>query len=330
MNKFVLVTDTHLGYKNGNIWWLDLTESLFDEIIDYCVRNDVYKIVHLGDWYDDRKSLSIPVIDRSIKICKKLEKNGIHLYVIKGNHDQYYVNVSEPTSLTHLENSPNITVVSKEPFEIFTNMYLVPWGYPLVDIPEKSTIFGHFEINGFTTNYSGRIQEGSKLNKKDFDKFLQVYSGHFHLPSKDGNIDYIGSPYQMNFNDIGSSRGYYIYDDGYVKFIEFTSAPKFVRIHSLDEIIEENVSGNFVEFVFTEDFGSVKNDKIIQDITLLNPHKLYIDYKIDRESVDEMNEEDIEVTENSEIFRTFIEKKKLPNINKTILYKFLEKLEEGL
>ncbi len=331
--KLLMLTDTHLGYKNGHSWWYSLVEELFDEIIDVCITRNISDIVHLGDWYHDRKSLPVPIIDKSIEVCRQIRNKNINLWIIKGNHDQYYNNQPVPTSLSHLKEYSNIKIIDKEPVEFGNNILLVPWGHDIKDCPDNSILFGHFEINGFIVNYSGRVHENGKLNVSDFKKFKKVYSGHFHTPSINGNVEYIGSPFPMDFNDIGSQRGYYIFDTETEEkeFIEFTYAPKFVRIYSSEEITEDNVRDNFVEFVFTEDYGSVNNEKIVQDIRLLEPHKLYIDYKIDNELVEDVNEEDSEVTENNVIFRNFIDKKKLPeNINKRILLKFLEKVEEKM
>jgi DNA repair exonuclease SbcCD nuclease subunit len=303
---------------------------LFDEIIDVCVRENINHIIHLGDWYDDRKSLSIPVINKSMEICEKISKNNIILYLVKGNHDQYYVNEPEPTSLSHLKKFENIILVDKEPYYLDNEHILVPWGFDITKLPPNSVLFGHFEINGFVTNYSGHTQEKSKLNISDFSKFTGVFSGHFHKSSKNNNIHYIGSPYPMNFNDIGDKRGYYIFSNKEYTLKEFTSAPKFVRIFDTEDLTEENITGNFVQFVFTEDYGSVKNDKIIQDILLLNPHKLYTDYKIDNVTVDEtLNEtEEMGNIGNPNIFREYIGKKTLPtHLKKDILLKFLDKIE---
>jgi len=83
------------------------------------------------------------------------------------------------------------------------------------------------------------------LNAEDFKKFKHVYSGHFHLPSTKGNITYLGSPFQHTFNDVGSIRGYYIFDDGKLEFIEFTNAPKFyiITTNNLKENLDK-IEGN--------------------------------------------------------------------------------------
>ena len=77
--KALMLTDTHLGRKNHNKFWSDLTEDLFDEIIDYCIREDIDKVFHLGDFFDSKKSLNVLTINKGIDICQKFDNNKILL-----------------------------------------------------------------------------------------------------------------------------------------------------------------------------------------------------------------------------------------------------------
>jgi len=51
------------------------------------------------------------------KIIKLLEKNNIHIYIIKGNHDSYYKNQDFPHSLMIFNKYDNVTIVDK-PLEL--------------------------------------------------------------------------------------------------------------------------------------------------------------------------------------------------------------------
>jgi hypothetical protein len=182
-------------------------------------------------------------------------------------------------------------------------------------------------------NYTNRTFEGGRLNVSDFKQFKKVYSGHFHTPSVNKNVEYIGSAFPMTFNDMNSKRGYYIFENGKMSFIEFTSAPKFIRLNSNDEITEEKIKGNIVEYVFLEDFGAIKTEKIIENIYSFNPLKLKTDYKIADNDDDLILEDDEEfkMSDNREVIRQFIDEKTLPkHINKPTLKKIIETLEKDL
>ena len=52
----------------------------------------------------------------------------------------------------------------------------------------------------------------SGMDVKIFSKFEKVYSGHFHTRSDDGQIFYLGNPYEMFWNDVNDTRGFHLFD----------------------------------------------------------------------------------------------------------------------
>jgi DNA repair exonuclease SbcCD nuclease subunit len=94
-----------------------LTYNLFKEIADYCIKNNIKSIIHLGDWFHTRYSINVLSIDISYKIINLLKENNIHIYIIKGNHDQYYKNQNNPHSLLLFKKYDNVTIVD-QPLEL--------------------------------------------------------------------------------------------------------------------------------------------------------------------------------------------------------------------
>ena len=325
--KSVLVTDTHLGMANNDNLWIGVVEDLFNEIIDFCVKENIHTIIHLGDFFDSRKSLNVATLSKGIEICEKISKNNISLYIVRGNHDTYYKNLPTPHSLKQLSYIDNITVVDNKPLQL-SDYILVPWAQDLSEIPDDSIVMGHFEINGFVINAHGHTHEGSTLNISDFNRFKSVYSGHFHTPSQNGNITYIGSAFPQDFNDVGSVRGYYVIEGNSLEFIEYTNSPKFVKLTSSDKF--EGVENNIISFTFLEDFGNVENEKILKQLQEMGPAKLHIDYAIqiiDDEDI-VTDEGPVEVRNNSEVMREYIDTKTFPkHIKKPVLKKMLGKIE---
>mgnify|MGYP001485326863 FL=1 len=69
---------------------------------------------------------------------------------------------------------------------------------------------GHLEIAGFEMMKGIKNEHG--INKSVFTKFDTVFSGHFHHKSDDGHIYYLGSPYEIYWNDCDDRKGFHILD----------------------------------------------------------------------------------------------------------------------
>ena len=71
-------------------------------------------------------------------------------------------------------------------------------------------VMGHLELNGFIVTQQVIMDHG--FDMKYFKKFDRVYSGHFHKRSNQGEIYYIGNPYEIYWNDFEETRGFHIFD----------------------------------------------------------------------------------------------------------------------
>jgi len=333
-SRLLLVTDTHLGlYKSSDIWH-NVVTNLFKEIVDKAVKSNIDTIIHLGDFFHERKVTNT----KTLSVAREIEDilKPVKMFIITGNHDIYYKNQLKPSSLQIFENSPNITIIyktmiwsGKSKEEIYC---LIPWGS---ELPSKEGypypyVFGHFDINGCYMNNKKTCDKG-RYNLSDFSLFDKVYSGHFHTPSINGNIQYLGSPFQQTFHDVGNTTGYYIFNNGSLEFIEFTDYPKFTIIKSSDIIEKEMVEGNMVKLVFEENLGTNENMKIVERVQSFSP----ISFSVDFSSIPiEEDEEtgDFEIETHSEILAEWIDRDKNAgtNIDKNLVKNLVNQmLEEG-
>tara|TARA_B100000029_G_scaffold468668_1_gene505824 strand:- start:80 stop:664 length:585 start_codon:yes stop_codon:yes gene_type:complete len=69
---------------------------------------------------------------------------------------------------------------------------------------------GHLELKGFRVHRGYIMDHGTDCNI--FEKFDRVYSGHYHTRSNQGEIYYLGNPYEMFWNDCGDTRGFHLFD----------------------------------------------------------------------------------------------------------------------
>ena len=310
--KCILLSDTHLGVHKSSPIWQNTTIKLFKSIIDDCERRNITTIFHLGDWFDDRKNLNITTLDVSKTIAHLLK--NLEVNIIIGNHDTYYKDRTLPSSLLFYEKHENINVFF-EPTQ-YEDILLVPWNTLTHDILGHGGkyMFGHLEINTFNTNDSYCFSK-SVFNPDNFKKFDLVLSGHFHTPSKKNNIQYIGSPFHQTFNDVGSTRGYYIFDDGEIEFIPFNDSPKFVVMTTESDINKNIIEGNIIKLKFLKDYGTSENSAIISSIQQHNPLQLHSDFSnitISNKDVVQEEVENLKLKNHREIFYEYIDSIAIP------------------
>lgn len=329
MDPICLVTDTHLGiYKSADLWH-DIVLNFFKEVADYCDRNNIDKIVHLGDFFDNRRALNVKTLHYAHEIAKILD--GKDCWFVRGNHDQYFKNETFPHSLIVFRKYPNIHIVDEpQVIDFGIPIGLVPWNEEFQHL-QCSILMGHFDINGFKMN-DGFVQRRGKWNKSDFEGCEQVFSGHFHTPTT-GKIRYLGAPFQQNFGEAGQKRGFYVWypppDD--LEFVEFTSAPKYTIIDTEDMQLDE-VRGNIVKVNFRKDYGTTRNNEIIDEVLIREPLLFYTNFTDAAvELTDEIVEEDlVEMKDTKEIVVDYLQKSEIPEglELKTVISMFISLIDE--
>ncbi|MCK9371524.1 hypothetical protein M0R04_16545, partial [Candidatus Dojkabacteria bacterium] len=127
---------------------------------------------------------------------------------------------------------------------------------------------------------------------------------------------YLGSPFHQNFGDVGSQRGYYILHPGQspIQFFEFTKAPKFVILMANEKFTPEKIKGNVVKLVFDRDYGTRRNNELVERMELLEPASWTIDttrFSIDHSTVEEQTE-DITIKDTETLLWDYIDSWPVP------------------
>ena len=166
-------------------------------------------------------------------------------------------------------------------------------------------------------------------DKSNFESYDMLLSGHFHTPSRQNNIIYLGSAIQQTFNDINGKRGYYVFDDGELTFIEFHKYPHFIEHNAVNDITEE-MSGNIIKLTFLEDYGEIKNQQIVDEVLSKNPLQLHVNFKITKDITGEKQEDvDVGMLDHDKVIVNYIKNCETPkHINKNTLTKMMLKFKE--
>ena len=218
--KIAIITDQHLDGRKGSLPFWNYWQKFYDEIFFPTLEKEgITTVFDLGDTFDNRKSVDFNTLNRiKYNYFDRLKKYEVHMLL--GNHCTYYKNtnkINSPELL--LENYSNIKIYT-EPETIFVGgkeFLMMPWINS--ENKEECTklikkggeiMCSHMEVDGFEVTPGMHFEGGFSVS--DFKNFDRVWSGHFHHRSKRGNVQYLGNPYQMFWNDYKSSRGFHIYD----------------------------------------------------------------------------------------------------------------------
>ena len=176
----------------------------------------------MGDVMDRRKYVSYKTAtDFRTGFVDRFEELGIDLHITIGNHDTYYKNTSEVNSMDELVGDGCINVYTEPEIVDFDGLpvLLIPWinannynkSMEALSSANADILMGHLEINGFAMNAGQMVCEGS-WDKTEFKRFETVFSGHFHHKNDDGQIYYLGTPYEIYWSDYNDPKGFHIFD----------------------------------------------------------------------------------------------------------------------
>ena len=220
--KIAIVTDTHFGARNDNQnfneYFFKFYENTFFPTL---IERGITTCVHMGDVVDRRKYISYRTAhDFRKRFIGKFQELGIDLHIIIGNHDTYYKNTNEVNSMEELVGTDRFKIYSEPKIVEFDDLpiLLMPWinanNYDIsikaLSESKADILMGHLEVNGFEM-HRGQIAQGS-YDKELFCRFDTVFSGHYHHKSDDGQIFYLGTPYEITWNDWNDPKGFHIFD----------------------------------------------------------------------------------------------------------------------
>ena len=146
----------------------------------------------------------------------------VDFHCLVGNHDIYFKNTNDVNSLQELigqtSNKFHLYADATEVNIGGLDILFMPWinqqnyiySMGMIDETKAKVSMGHLEIKGFQM-HKGQINDHG-YDKELFKKFHTVFSGHFHHKSDDGQIYYLGNPYEIYWNDYNDKKGFHIFD----------------------------------------------------------------------------------------------------------------------
>jgi len=247
-DRAAVFTDIHFGDKNDserhNLDCLNFIKWFCAQVRE--AQCDA--VIFMGDWFDNRSRIRVDSIHYSWEAVELLNGLGVPVYWLVGNHDLYFRNNRNITSLPYLGSMENIFVIN-ELVEI-NNVLLSPWltGSEFAEVPgyDVKYVFGHFELPLFLMNESVAMPDKGGLHADHFTNCDAVFSGHFHKRQLKVNehgipVWYPGNAFPHNFNDVNDrDRGCMMLEWGHdPEFIDWPDAPYYSRM-LLSELLEQS------------------------------------------------------------------------------------------
>ena len=221
--KVAIITDQHFGARKNSKLFHDYFLKFYTDIFfPYLEENDISVVVDMGDTFDSRKGTDFSALSwAKNNYYDKLSDMGVTVHTIVGNHTAYYKNTNDVNAVDLLlREYENVTVYS-EATEVNLGglkTLFIPWinqenentTHQLIKKTTCKCAMGHLELNGFRVNKQIVMDHGHASDL--YSKFTKVYSGHYHTRSDNGQVYYLGNPYEMFWTDVGDERGFAIFD----------------------------------------------------------------------------------------------------------------------
>ena len=244
--KSLLTADWHFSsYSSDKIDdKTGLPERLSDlyltimNMIYYANDNKIDRITILGDTFHNKSIIYSTAQSLLLDIVRNNKQ--IKWIFLTGNHDLSNMVGDGVSSTKCLDNESNVITIHET--TKIENMLFVPWNPKTMTSDIKNGqvdyLFAHLGLNEGVLN-SG-ISLVSDIGLKDLKQYKSVYLGHYHSPQKIGNVEYVGNPTHLDWNDKNQEKRFIVFDSstGETESVPTTG----YRKHCEFEITEENKS----------------------------------------------------------------------------------------
>lgn len=329
--KLCILGDSHFGARGDSLDFHKYFQKFYDTVFfPYLQENNIDVIFQMGDLFDRRKYINF----NTLHLCRKYffdkcKDTNIKVYTLLGNHDVAFKNTLEVNSTGLLLNDyDNVQYYDEFATVNFDGIDIdvVPWIcdeneqqiFHLMKASKSQICFGHFEIAGFEMDKGNICDHG--LDKKSLNKYDIVLSGHFHHKSSDGNITYVGTPYEMTWADHNDPKGFHIFDTN-TREMEFVKNPYAM----FNKLVYDDGETDF-EYWNKYDFTPLK-DTYIKVVVLNKQNPFLFDHVIDK--IYKIGAADLSIVEdfsdlNVEIDQDIVDQ---AEDTMTILSKYIDNLE---
>lgn len=324
--RVAILNDTHAGVRNSSDVFTNNANKFYNDVFfPYLRENNIKRIIHLGDVFDNRKFINFKTLNSYRKnFLAKLREYGMHMDIVPGNHDVFYKNTNELNSLKELlgHYMGEVTIhMEPEVLDLDGMQFaMLPW--ICQDNYERSLHFiknckadwlgGHLELMGFDVLKG--VPAHSGMEPELFKRFEQVLSGHFHTKSEQLNIKYLGTQMEFTWSDAHDPKHFHIldtdtreltpvlnpntlfhrirYDDSYTNYLDYDVS---------------QVDHKFVKIVVINKSDLFTFDQFVDRIQSRPIHELKIAENFNEFIGDAVSDESVKLEETEQMLDTYVD-----------------------
>jgi DNA repair exonuclease SbcCD nuclease subunit len=286
--EVAIFTDIHWGKSRDADIKLDIADKFVENLITKCNERKIKTVIFLGDWFDNRNSISVKTLNRAYAALKRITNSGLKIYKIIGNHDCYFKDTGEVNSIEPFSDIEGVTTIKDITKVHFTkgDKYglFIPWGkmHTTAQDEKYDILFCHFSFMGAQLNNMSIDNESIKSEQLHLIA-PKVFTGHLHCQKKyvlkEGEIIAVGSPFELDWGDYENPKGMYILNTKTLQeeFIVNNTGIKHTKIYwsKIKSRVEDfsKVKGNFVKLIIDEEYKFEHIMKILNFINGKQPAK---------------------------------------------------------
>lgn len=281
-----------------------------DVFFPYLDKHNIKKIIHLGDYFDRRRDVNFYSLHKNYEhFIEPMKDRGITMDLIVGNHDIYFKSTNELNSPDYLLNFDNVNVYKDPITKDYDGLEiaLLPWinseneeeVEEFLQLTSAPFVMSHLEVNGGMVG-PGHFHGGG-TPASWFERFEQVFSGHFHHKSQLGNIRYLGSQMEFTWNDFGDDKFFHVFDTE-TREVEMVKNPlkMFHKVFydDTDETLMtikkkdfSQLENTFVKVIVTNKNEPYWFDVFVEELIKANPADLKV--VEDHSNLDVLNEDEL-------------------------------------
>lgn len=326
--KIALLNDTHVDMKQGSTSYLDYMSKFFREVFfPYCDRERIHDIIHLGDFFDNRKMINIKALYTTRKaFLEPLTERNMKMTMIPGNHDVAFKNTNDLCGLREVLGYfiNNVKIITKPTIQSFDGLPIafLPWIAPdnyvesmrFAATAPAPILISHLELAGFEM-MKGQPASEHGMDSLYFKRFEMVLSGHYHTKSTRDNIYYLGTQFEQSWSDCEDPKFFHILDTNTRTLTQvknpFTLFERLVYDDSRsnpDKLDVSHVKGKYVKIIVAKKNSPIQFDRFIERVQNMGPiEPPRIVESFEEFTSDRVEDQQIDLEDTGKLLHTYIE-----------------------